>query len=274
MSRRRAAVNIGAAFLVVVGVGIGAEATAGGSSPSSGMMGAEGAGGSMSSYYRSMMNSHEGGSMMGGGSTGRISYGWMMGGTSAPGWIRGGTLPSSIMGTSTDAGGVMGRLFANAPGARVSSDEATRLGNDVPTGATVDRPHDRITFSGNSAHLVALSSPSGSPDDTFRIAGMADPTITVRSGARISIEVVNADSDAAHGLVVTPGGSASSRRPMLTATPAFSGSALWFLGSPTSAGMHTGTLTFTANKSGTYQYLCPVPGHARDGMVGAFVVTA
>jgi plastocyanin len=62
--------------------------------------------------------------------------------------------------------------------------------------------------------------------------------------------------------------------PMLTAGPVFSGSALWFLGDPTSAGLHTGTLSFTATKSGTYQYLCPVPGHARDGMVGTFEVAS
>jgi len=36
--------------------------------------------------------------------------------------------------------------------------------------------------------------------------------------------------------------------------------------------MHVGTLTFTAGKSGMYQYLCPVPGQARDGMAGTFVV--
>ena len=56
--------------------------------------------------------------------------------------------------------------------------------------------------------------------------------------------------------------------------PAFSGSAVWFLGNPTSAGMHAGTLTFTAGKSGTYQYLCPVPGHARSGMAGTFTVAS
>jgi uncharacterized cupredoxin-like copper-binding protein len=34
--------------------------------------------------------------------------------------------------------------------------------------------------------------------------------------------------------------------------------------------MHGGTMTFTA---GTYQYLCPVPGHAQKGMVGMFGVS-
>ena len=55
--------------------------------------------------------------------------------------------------------------------------------------------------------------------------------------------------------------------------PAFTGSALWFLGDPTTAGMHTGTLTFTATTPGTYHYLCPVPGHAQKGMTGTFTVS-
>ena len=61
--------------------------------------------------------------------------------------------------------------------------------------------------------------------------------------------------------------------PMMTAQPAFTGSALWFLGNPSAAGMHTGTLTFTATTPGTYRYLCPVPGHAQDGMTGIFTIS-
>ena len=60
---------------------------------------------------------------------------------------------------------------------------------------------------------------------------------------------------------------------MMTARPAFPGSAVWFLGNPTPPGMHAGTLTFTASKAGTYRYLCPVPGQAQDGMAGTFIVT-
>lgn len=59
---------------------------------------------------------------------------------------------------------------------------------------------------------------------------------------------------------------------MMGAAPAFPGAALWFLGNPTSVGMHAGTVTFTAGTAGTYRYLCPVPGHAQKGMVGAFQV--
>lgn len=166
----------------------------------------------------------------------------------------------------------MGRLFADAPGPRLSPPEATDLANAVPAGAGVDRTANRLSFSTASVHLVVLASPS-MPAEDFRIAGVADPTIVVPRGAQVSIELVNADSDMAHGLVVTASGAASSWMPMMSAAPAFTGSALWFLGESTSAGMHTGTLDFTAATTGTYQYLCPVPGHAQEGMLGTFMVS-
>ena len=72
--------------------------------------------------------------------------------------------------------------------------------------------------------------------------------------------------------MVTAGGARSSWMPMMTAAPAFSGSALWFLGDPTAAGMHDGTIAFTAGTPGSYEYLCPVPGHAQQGMRGTFTV--
>ena len=210
MSRRRTAVIIGAVVVVVAaaGAGVGVGVTAGSGSSSAGVTGSEGNGGSMSSYYESVMRNYQGGSMMG-GPAGGISYGWMMGGTGAPGWMRGGSIPAAMMGPSADAAVVMGRLFADAPGPRVGAAEAARLGNDVPAGSTVDRARDRIAFPGAADRLVVLASPAGGPAEAFRVAGLVNPAITVRSGARVTIEVVNADPGAAHGLVVTVGGSSS-----------------------------------------------------------------
>ena len=225
-----------------------------------------------------MMGGYYGGEGMMGGSpygwmTSQAGYQWMTGGTGTPGWMRGGTLPSSMMGTSTDPGTVMGRLFAGAPGPRVSPAQAAALGSRVPAGASIDRAARTITFTAMNVNLVALASPS-MPAESFRIAGMTDPAIIVPAGAHVSIEPINADEDMAHGLVITSAGAARSAMPMMTATPAFPGAALWFLGEPTDAGMHTGTLSFIATAPGSYQYLCPVPGHAQEGMAGAFTVKA
>jgi rusticyanin len=270
MKITRQALVVGALGLALGGTGVGvAFAVSGGSSP-----GATSASGY--SWYRSMMGSLSGGSMMGGagaGMMGTSGYRWMMGGTAAPGWMHGGSLPGYMMGTSTDPGKVMGKLFAGAPGPRVSPADAARLGNEVPARATVDSGANRVSAPGATVHLVVLASPQGGPDETFRTAGLVDPTITVQLGSRVSIELVNADADTAHGLVVSANGSRSSWMPMMTARPAFAGAALWFLGDSTSAGMHAGTLSFTASTQGTYQYLCPVPGHAQKGMIGTFVVS-
>jgi rusticyanin len=244
----------------------------------------EGSSGSNSSqssyaYYQSMMVRFGlgGGSMMGGSNyswmMGNTGYGWMMGDASvAPQWMRGQGLPGFMMGTSTDMGQVMGRLFADAPGQRVSPSAAAELGNQVPAGATIDKSANRITFSGSQLHLTVVASPPGNPDETFRAAGLVNPTIVVPKEAQVTLTLVNADPDTAHGLVVTASESTSSYMPMMSAQAAFSGAAVWFLGNPTSAGMHEGSVTFSASAPGTYQYVCPVPGHAEKGMVGTLVV--
>jgi rusticyanin len=121
--------------------------------------------------------------------------------------------------------------------------------------------------------IAAVASPAGGPDATFRIAGMVNPTITVPAGATVSMQVINADPGTAHGMVITASSGQASWMPMMTAWPAFTGSAVRFLGSPTSSGMHTGTLTFTA-APGAYHYLCPVPGHAQKGMAGLLTVSS
>ncbi len=218
------------------------------------------------------------GSMMGGGSygwmTGAAGYLWLLGGTAAPAWMRGQALPGFMMGASSDPGQVIGALFANAPGPRVSAAQAARLGSQVPAGATLDRAANTIAFTGTSVRLTALASPAGGPDESFRIAGLTDPAITVTTGAQVSIDVINAGPGTAHGLVITAGSATSSPMPMMTARPAFPGSAVWFLGNPTPTGMHAATLSFTATKAGSYLYLCPVPAHAQEGMTGAFTVSS
>jgi rusticyanin len=281
VNRARLAAVAAAAAVAAGGAGTAVAFAAGGSpTPSSPAAAAASPGtgsGSGYAYYRSVMGGLDGGASMMGGSYGWMmggrGYAWMMGGTSsAPAWMRGSALPGIMMGTSHDPGQVMGALWADAPGPRVSPARAARLGNQVPAGASVDRAANRVSFSGTSARLVVLASPS-MPAESFRIAGLTNPAIAVPAGAHVSIEVINADTGMAHGLVITAAGEAASWMPMMTDVPAFTGSALWFLGNPTPAGMHAATLSFTAAASGHYTYLCPVPGHAQKGMAGAFTVT-
>jgi rusticyanin len=288
MTRKRNVILAGVAVVAAAGLGTGVAAAVSGT-PGQPAAASPAASGALPravaysapgySWYRSMMSGYYGGpgmGMMGGSSYGwmmsQAGYAWMTGGAGAPGWMRGGTLPGYMMGTAgTNPGTVMGTLFANAPGPRVSAAQARQLGDQVPAGARVNRADRTITFTAASVHLAVLASPS-MPAESFRIAGLTNPAVSVPAGARVTIELVNADTDMAHGLVVMPAGTAGSYMPMMTAAPAFAGAALWFLGKPTSAGLHAGTLSFTATRPGSYQYLCPVPGHAREGMAAAFTV--
>lgn len=189
-----------------------------------------------------------------------------------PQWMMGGGWPAGMMGGARDPGRAMGAALANAPGPRVSAADATRLGDLAPAGATVDRAGNRIVFTGTEVTFAVLAAPAGGPDETYRIAGLVNPTVVVPTGARVSIQVINADPDMAHGLVITAGNASGVWMPMTVAAPAFSGAALWALGDPTPAGMHNATLSFVAGAAGDYRYLCAVPGHAVRGMSGALVV--
>lgn len=291
MTRKRNTILAGIAVLAAAGLGAGAAIAAVGSSgPSPAPLPAAGAPSASAGYswYESMMGDRYGAAtgapMMGGSSFG--SSGWMMSpagyrwmtGTSVawPGWMTG-RLPAAMMsagmmGGGSDPGKVMGSLFAGAPGPRVTPAQAAVLGTRAPAGAQVSKAANTITFTTTTARLTILASPSGGPEETFRVAGLVNPRIIVPAGARVTIDLVNADPGTAHGLVVTASGATASWMPMMTARPAFAGSALWFLGNPTAAGMHAATLTFTATTPGAYHYLCPVPGHAQDGMAGPFTV--
>ena len=106
-----------------------------------------------------------------------------------------------------------------------------------------------------------------------RIAAVAAASAAAGAGMTACTSAGHAPAGWAQGLVITAASAGSSPVPMMTARPAFAGAAVWFLGDAASAGLHAATLTFTAATPGTYQYLSPVPGHALDGMTGAFTVS-
>jgi rusticyanin len=294
MTRKRNTILASVAVLAAAGLGAGVSIAATGSSGQPSAPAAASASPAAYtapsySWYQSMMSGHYGNgtgtSMMGGTSHGY--YGWMMGqagyrwmtgnGAASPGWMTGGVLPAAMMGTpmmggGSDPGKVMGALFANAPGPRVSAALAAAFGGQAPAGAQVSGAANTITFTTTAVRLAIVASPSGGPDETFRVAGLVNPRIIVLAGARVTIQLVNADPDTAHGLAVTSSGATTARMPMMTSRPAFTGAAVWFLGNPTPVGLHEVTIEFTATTPGTYRYLCPVPGHAQKGMAGTITV--
>ncbi len=183
------------------------------------------------------------------------------GSADTPGWGIGGIGPG-MMGFGGGAG---------VAGQPVASDEAASLGAAVPAGATVDRSSNTITFTGTSVALTVLASPSDGPDETFRIAGLTNPTLVVPRGAQVTLQLINADAGMPHNWLIT---SAQPPFPsvVMMAGPVVFGAVTPTLAEATSSGMPSATITFTTSVSGRYTYLCAVLGHAQAGMYGALVV--
>jgi len=197
-------------------------------------------------------------------------------GPSAPGWMHGALMPGSMMGAGTDPGRFMGQLWAKAPGPRVSVGQAGQPGRPGPGGRPrIAQAAKAITFSTATVRLVAVASPAGGPDETFRIGRPGQPPPSPsRPGPRSASRSSTPTRDTAHGLVITASQNISSPMPMMT-RPArvhrLGAVVSW--ANPTNAGMHTATLNFTGTTPGTYHYMCPVPGHAQEGMTGTFTVS-
>ena len=182
-------------------------------------------------------------------------------GGGAPGWGIGGMGP-----------GMMGfGGWAGVPGHPVASDEAASLGAAVPADATVDRSSNTITFTGTSVALTVLASPPDGPDETFRIAGLTNPTLVLPRGAEVTLRLINADAGMVHDWLLTTAQPPFPDKAMM-AGPVVFGAVTPTLAEATSSGMPSATLTFSASVSGRYTYLCSVPGHAQAGMYGVLVV--
>lgn len=161
------------------------------------------------------------------------------------------------------------RLAGRAP-QTVSTAQTKSLSEQVPAGASIDRASHTITFTSSTVSFTVVAIPPYGPDMTFGIAGMNNPTVIVPRGARVTVQFINADSNEAHGWIVT------THEPPFTfgqtVMPAITGAFAGVLGDPTATGNGAETVTFHAGTTGNYQYLCPMPGHAQMGMHGAFIV--
>jgi rusticyanin len=193
------------------------------------------------------------------------------GGAPMSGMMGGGA--SARMGAmSANAGKAVGSMLAGRAARVVSPQQARTLGDQTPGGATVDPQHNSLTFRTTRVHLTVIANPPYGHDMTFRIAGLTNPTIVVPTGAHITVQFINADSDSGHGWMVTTATAPLPYLPMLASGVAFPGAFAHPLGDPTAAGWGSETISFDASQSGQYTYLCPLPGHAQKGMHGQFIV--
>ena len=191
-------------------------------------------------------------------------------GPSAPS-AGGGMMDGGMMGM--DPGQMMGQMLAGSAPQYVDSTKARALGQSIPQNAEINRSENLVILRSSQIQLAVLASPAGGPDMTFQIAGVANPAIEVSYGSRITLQFINADADQSHGWLLTSG-SAASYMPMMFSPIAFSGSVAAPLEAAGSGSQWPAeTIEFTADRSGTFAYICPVPGHAQRGMRGTFAVS-
>lgn len=139
--------------------------------------------------------------------------------------------------------------------------------------------HKSVMFMGHNIHIVLLAVEPGSPDQTFEVHNLVDPEITVPRGAKITLTLLNMDYGPGmiHGVII---GKARPPYKTVVGVPVRDQVAEIPLVMPRTeksvkkSSYYFGTVTFTAPKAaGTYYYLCQMPGHAKSGMYGKYVVT-
>jgi len=105
---------------------------------------------------------------------------------------------------------------------------------------------------GGSMQTSVVTTPSG-PVKSFAVSGtefaFSPNTLTVNKGDTVKVSFTN-NGNYPHNFMITE---------------------LNVQGKTISPGQ-SDTVTFTANKAGTFQYFCSVPGHKDKGMVGTITV--
>ena len=125
--------------------------------------------------------------------------------------------------------------------------------------------NDTIAFSGASIDVMVLMGPmsEGTSMYTFVVDNLSNPTLIFPEGARVTMTVVNIDTDAYHGLALTSDAPPYSSNVM---TSMMYSSASTGLLPPSSAVYAAQRISFAF--TGVVYYVCPVPGHAQLGMYG------
>ncbi len=211
--------------------------------------------------------------MMGGGSGAASAlgggYGMMGGGSGAAGRMGGGY--GRMGGGSGTASRMGGRMNAYS-----SLDSSASLNQQIALGkqgAVIDQKTNTITYSGGSINLVALASPHGKPNMTWEIDGLVNLTIIVPSSANVQVTLVNTDWGYMHGFEVTSTAPPYGIMAMMSVNSDF---LLMPLPERTTKALATARYDTRSGQlhlsKGTYHYLCPMPGHANQGMYGTLKV--
>jgi rusticyanin len=141
--------------------------------------------------------------------------------------------------------------------------------------ATVDKVNNSITYTGHSVRIVVFGGAMGDnktgPAEKFVIGGLVNPTLHVSKGANVTFELVNEDTDMAHGIEVSTAGPPYGYMSMMQGG-IYPGSVIAPIPEADGNNVSMATTSFTTAQSGTFYYLCQYPGHASKGMYGKIII--
>ncbi len=182
-----------------------------------------------------------------------------------------GTYPGTgIMGAG---GGMMGGGSDIAQGATGGFVPARRMeALAAQVGHRVNRQGHTLVYRSAHVTLVALGAPGSRPGMYWQIDGINGPTVSVPAGATITVDFANGDPGHPHGFELTTAAPLYPRMAMMVGPVASNGAFIMPVPAPQGNLWYATTATFTAPRPGTYYIICPVPGHAQQGMWATFIV--
>ena len=149
--------------------------------------------------------------------------------------------------------------------------ELQHLAQNVAKGATVHG--NTVHYISPHAEIIAVGAPPGRPGMFWQVDGKVNPTIIVPEKSQITLVFADGDPGQNHGWELTTAAPPYPRMAMMTGAVASPGAFIMTVAPPSGSTWHGATITFAAPDPGTYYYICPVSGHAQQGMWGRFIVS-
>lgn len=162
--------------------------------------------------------------------------------------------------------------FNNDEGVTIGAEQLEALSEIKNlSAASIDRAANTVRFSGPGAVIPVIADPYGEKH-SYDIYGLVNPTVEVRKGSKVTIELVNADLQRYHGFVIISAKPPYSYAPTFMHSESFTRAVVPPVAYGRNGSYHIFKTDFKADSTGTFYYICQVPGCASGGMYGKFVV--
>jgi len=200
------------------------------------------------------------------------SAGAMMGGNDnqASGAMSAG---AGMMGAGAGMMGAGSDIAGGAPGGLVPATRMEALA--AQAAQAVRRNGSVLSYANQQVTIVALAAPGNRPGMYWQLDG-ADgpngPTISIPAHSQITVDFADGDPGHPHGFELTTAAPPYPRMAMMSGQLGSGGAFIMPVPAPKSNLWYAATVEFQAPSPGTYYIICPVPGHAQQGMWAKLIV--